>query len=373
MKLRRRSHQSGFALVESLAALMVLLILLPALGRLAQWGYAEVQKRVVAAHLAQVTNAVASYVREHHADLLKAATASKSAKITMTQLGQYLPKGFHNENAWGQSYGIYVLEPDSGRLQAIVLTRGGRSDGREFRNIHVPGAAAMAGAAGGFVPSGDVPGQPSAKLRGAFGGWIMDLAGTDIPNPGPGHLAALVSLSAADLAQDFLYRVSVPGRPELNAMETDLDMTDHALRGVRELQFKAHTLADIDAAGCTPDNEGRVFFDPDEGLYVCRGQAPQVLADTGNSQLFKDARLAVNGELIPKPDCPSGVTAAPRIFVAPASFAEGAKSDALVAVQAWATDAGSGWRVHLRIKIAKNVWVAPPPDLGRALVLTTCD
>ena len=373
MKAGQPQCEEGFALVESLAALIVLLMLLPALGRLAQWGYAEVQKRVVAAHLGQVTGATAAYVRENHAHLLTTATASDSVQISMTQLAPHLPHGFQERNAWGQDYGIYVLQPESGRLQALVLTQGGRSEGREFRNLLVPGAAAMAGASGGFVPSGDMPGQPSSQLQGAFGGWVMDLSSSDIPNPGPGHLAAMVSLSAADMSQDFLYRVSVPGHPELNEMETELDMTDHAVRGVRELQFNAHSLADFNATACSAYTEGRMFFDPDEGLYVCRGEAPQILADTGNSRMFKDARLAVDGELIPKPECPAGVSSQPIIFVTPAAFAEGLKADALVAVQAWATDLGSNWQVHLRMKNAKDEWISPPADLGRVMVLTICN
>jgi len=156
-------------------------------------------------------------------------------------------------------------------------------------------------------------------------------------------------------------------------MHAELDMTDHAMRGVRELQFSAHSLSDFNATACTADTEGRVFFDPDEGLYVCRGQAPQVLADTANSQLFKDARLAANGELIPKPECPAGVSSSPSIFVSPAAFAEGTQADALVAVQTWATDVGDSWQVHLRIKNAKNEWISPPSALGRAMVLTTCN
>lgn len=371
--MKHHNNENGFALVESLAALMVLLILLPALGKLALWGYDEVQKRVVAAHLTQVTNAAATYVRENHPDLIASATAASSVQITMEQLGPYLPSGFQDQNAWGQSYGIYVRQPTSGRLQAIVLTQGGRSEGSEFQNLLVPGAAAMAGGAGGFVPSGDLFGQPSTRLQGAFGGWALDLAGTDIPNPGPGHLAGMASLSKADVAQDFLYRVAMPGHPELNEMHTELDMTDHAVRSVRELTFESHTLNDIDDAGCTPETEGRISFDPDEGLYVCRGGAPQILADTGNSQLFKDARLAADGELIPKPECPVGVSVSPSIYVTPAAFAEGAQADAVVAVQAWATEAGDSWQVHLQIKNAQNQWVSPPAEVGRALVLTTCN
>ncbi|GKT29876.1 shufflon system plasmid conjugative transfer pilus tip adhesin PilV, partial [Aduncisulcus paluster] len=171
------------------------------------------------------------------------------------------------------------------------------------------------------------------ELRGSYGGWTVNLSGTNIPIPSPGHIGGRAFLREGDLSQDFLYRVEVPGHPELNEMSTELDMTDHAIENVKEIQFEEHTIADIDATGFCGDPEKKA-----------------ILADTGNSQLFKDATYATDGELIPKPTCPPGVTSVPQIFVAPAVFAEGPESQAFVAVQSWATDEGDNWRVHLRIK-----------------------
>lgn len=374
MTSEQNSH-AGFALMESLAALMILAILLPLLGRLAQSGYDEVQKRVVAAHLRTVITAAASYVRKNHLTLATTATATTAVPVSFAQLAPFLPAGFQNQNGWGQTYSAFVVQPTSGQLQAVVLTYGGRATGREFQNLLVPSAAALTGGAGGFVPSGDMPGQPATELRGAFGGYRLSLSGTNIPNPGPGHLGGMAQLSESDLGQDFLYRVAVPGHPELNAMTTDLDMTDHAVRGVSEVQFTGSTIAAKGGAGfCNAlDDEGRVFLDPDEGLYVCRGGQPEIIADTGNSQLFKSSQLAVDGELIPKPLCPVGVACTPQIFVAPAAFTEGPQADAMAAVQTWATDMGTNWQVHLRIKDVTDTWISPPPDYGKIMVLTTCN
>lgn len=374
---RADSSRSGGILFEALGAVTLLLILLPGLARLWDMGMDEVQKRSVATHLQGVSRAAGEYVREHRDTLQASATASRAARVTMAQLSPHLPHGFLPRNAWGQTYGVFVLQPAPGRLVPVVLTYGGSRAGRRFSNVVVPSTAALAGGQGGYVPSGDLPGQSTAELRGSFGAWSVPLSGTSIPNPGPGHLGAVASMDGQDLDQDFLYRVAVPGKPELNEMSTELDMTDHAIRGVSELQFEPHDLMEMGGAGfcADPSREGRVFLDRNHGLYVCRDGKPRVVADTGNSALLSGSTIAVDGELVPKPTCPPGTDAEPRIFVAPSIVAQGADASSLVAVQAWATDEGDDWRVHLRVLTTdKNAgWIHPGPDFGRVMVFATCN
>ncbi|NDV26911.1 shufflon system plasmid conjugative transfer pilus tip adhesin PilV [Desulfovibrio sp. JC010] len=379
MKINPKNKQSGFGMMDALAALLILAVISPMLSNMQHQGFENIKQKSVSKHLATVLDAASDYAKEHYADLISSSTASSATAVTMAQLrsGNFLPSGFQDRNGWGQQYGIYVLEPNADDLQVIVLTYGGRTaaNDKHFGTASAPSAAAMVGGAGGYIPTGDLPGQSSTELRGSYGGWTVNLAGTNIPVPSPGHIGGRAFLREGDLSQDFLYRVEVPGHPELNEMSTELDMTDHAIENVKEIQFDEHTIADIDATGFCgdPEKEGRIFFDPAVGLYICREGEPQILADTGNSQLFKDATYASDGELIPKPTCPPGVTSVPQIFVAPAVFAEGAESQAFVAVQSWATDEGDNWRVHLRIKDVTDTWVSPPAGYGRVMVLTTCN
>lgn len=370
-------HQSGGILLESLATLTLLLIMLPTLANLVDSGYREVKKRAVADHLSEVLDATAEYVRANHETLAATATASVAAPITLTQLLPFLPDGFQSRNAWGQQYGAYVLEPSAGTLQALVLTFNGRTVDTEFANLDVPSAAALVGGAGGYIPTGDLPGQTSTELRGSYGGWVVSLAGTNIPNPGPGHLGGMVSFTAADLAQDYLYRVAVPGHDELNEMSTELDMTDHAIRGISELQFESHTLASIDPSGfCSdPAKNGRITFDPDVGFYTCRNSQVEVLLDSGNSLALQNATVAVNGQLIDKPTCPTGTGQQPEIFVSPSIVAQGTDASGLLSVQSWAVDQGDQWRVYLRVLTTDSSagWVYPSGDHGRIMVLTTCN
>ncbi|WP_419783932.1 shufflon system plasmid conjugative transfer pilus tip adhesin PilV [Maridesulfovibrio sp.] len=380
MKINIKNKQAGMGMMDALAALLIIAMMLPMLGDMMDRGFQHIDEQNVSSHLAAVLDAASGYAKEHYPDLISSSTASSATTVTMDQLraGNYLPSGFQNRNAWGQRYGIYVLEPNAEDLQVIVLTYDGRTStakNKRFGTASAPSAAAMVGGSGGYIPTGDLPGQSPTELRGSQGGWVVNLAGTNIPIPSPGHIGGRAFLREGELRQDFLYRVEVPGHPELNEMSTELDMTDHAIENVKEIQFEKHTIGDIDASGFCgdPDKEGRVFLDPDVGLYVCRNGEPQVIADSGNSQIFKDATYAVNGQLIPKPICPPGVTSTPQIFVAPAVISEGPISKSFVAVQSWATDEGDNWRVHLRIKDVNDDWIFPPDGYGQVMVITTCN
>ncbi|WP_031485720.1 shufflon system plasmid conjugative transfer pilus tip adhesin PilV [Maridesulfovibrio frigidus] len=382
MKANRKNKQAGFGLIEVLAGLLIFMLMLPMLADMMDRGMESIKQHSVSDHLASIMDAAASYTKENYDELITSSTATGATQITMDQLrtGEFLSSGFKDLNGWGQRYGIYVLEPTASDLQVLVLTYGGRTysdKSRKFSSAIVPATAAMIGGAGGYIPIGDLPGQSATELRGSYGGWTVNLASTDIPIPAAGHIGGRAFLREEDIGKDFLYRVEVPGHPELNEMSTELDMTDHAIEGVKEIKFEEHTLADIDTTGfCNDaDKNGRVFLDPAVGLYVCRNGQPEVIADTGNSQFLKGATIAVDGELIPKPICPTGITSDPQIFVAPSIFAEGPISKAIVAVQSWATDVGDNWQIHLRIRTADtgDTWITPPAGYGKVMVLTTCN
>jgi len=378
-----RSKNAGFATVEMMGALLVLLVLLPALAKMVNWGVVEMQKRSAATHLASVGGAAAKYALKHGATLLTQATATSGPMITLTQLRSegFLPQAFGDRNSWGQGYSVHVREPRAGQLQVVVLTDGGRGheSGGDFGTVVAPSAAALVDGPGGFIPTGTIPGQSAGVLRGAYGAWEVDLVASGIANPGAGHIGYLSSLDASALGQDFLYRVAVPGAPELNTMFTDLDMRDHAVKGVKEAQFVSHTLASQTGFCSAVTDEGKVFLDAQQGLYVCRDGKVQAISDTGNSLLVKHASIFADGDLVPKPECPPGVSTSPEVFLSPVTYAAASMlSPPLVSVQAWATDfSESAWQVHLRLmtadpRAATPVWINPPKELGQVMVMTIC-
>lgn len=368
-------------LIEVIGALIIMIIVMPTLLGIWEKGYVELQKRQAADHLMRVSKASASYVRKHQATLLTSAAANSGPSVSIATLvtESLLPAGFSNTNVWGQGYTVYIRQPQAKELQAIVLTTGGRGGEQSiFASAIIPSAALMAGGAAGFVPTGALPGQTAGTLHGAGGGWVVNLGTFGIPSPGAGHLGALASFDSAALGQDFLYRVAVPGHEELNAMQTELDMTDHAIRDVKEIQFVER---EITGEACTaPEDQGRLFLDRVQGLYLCRNNALEIVADTGNATLFKTARLAQNGEKIAKPVCPSGTGTVAQIFTTPVIAEAGPDAPPISSFQAWATSlSDTEWQVHLRLLTSSKPlsadgsgWVYPEANYGRIMILTTC-
>lgn len=377
-KLLRKAlgHSSpGWISLDALTGMSVYLLLLPALYMLISMGLTELEKRVAAYHFNLIAHAAQEYGRSHAAELLAAAAANSGPVLTVDTLQEAgLLRDVSSRNPWGQGYQIYARQPAPGDLRLVVLTTGGpASSRRSFVNSVVPSTASMAGGHAGFIPSGLLPGQTTGRLQGSMGGWSLDLASVGIPSPGAGHLGALTDFSADELAGEYLYRVAVPGKPELNEMWTELDMTDHAVRNIQEIQFEHHAFADTAPCG-DAEQEGRVFLDATEGLYVCREGEARVLADTGNSQLFKHATVVANNTLIDKPSCPEGTDTEPQIFVAPSILSADATSPPLAAVQAWATsESDTQWRVHVRVlKGDGKGWVYPGENYGRVTVMALC-
>lgn len=372
--------QAGFLTVDAMGALLAFMLLMPTLYGLWQMGMNEVKKRVIADHLSRVVTASQGYMAKHYDTLFVAATPTTGASVSIDILRdeKFLPQGFSDTNAWGQGYTLFIRKPSADTLQGIVLTSGGRghsTNDTHFGNVLVPATAAMAGGFAGFIPTGHIAGQNSTELRGSFSGWVLPLTGHGLPNVGAGHLGALVNLDQASLGKDFLYRVKVPGQPELNAMSTELDMTDHAINKVKSLQFENHTLASMTNFCTSALDEGRAFLDKDTGLYLCRNGQIENVSDSGNSLRMQEVRVVSNGTMIPKPSCTVGTNTHPEIFAAPSIAAAGEQAPPMVSVQAWATDASTTeWQVHLRVLTTDKAldWIYPRAEYGRIVVMTTC-
>ena len=371
------------SILSTIGAVLIMILRVPQMLDWWEAGQTATQQRLIANHMLMVTQASRQYVNQHQDTILAQATATAGPTITIADLVNegLLPDSFQARNAWLQDYEIHVRQPRSGNLQTIVLTTGGRdNESDKFLNVTIPGAAALIGGAGGFVPSGILPGQSENMLIGAGQGWSLDLGTVGIASPGAGHLGAVSSYDSSALGQDFLYRVAVPGQPELNAMQTDLDMTDHAVRNVSELQFEEREITTESCASA--DEQGRVFLDPLQGLYLCRNNSLEIIGDSGNSNLLKNATVAKNGERVNKPVCAPGTNTSPAIFTAPAIAEAGPEAPPLTSVQTWATSlSDTEWQVHLRVQTPDKAlstagddsgWVQPGDNYGRIMVLTMC-
>jgi hypothetical protein len=367
------SSDAGFFSMDALGGLLVFLILIPLLTVLWRTGVDAIKKRAVADHFLTVQRAAFDYGKLFHSVLAASVTPTTGPNITIDDLkaADCLPDTFNGANAWNQNYQITARQDDTGRLAMIVLTTGGRGHSAQypdFANLDVPETAAIARI--GFIPTGLV--GASNVIRGAYGGWEVPLADMGLA-AAPGHLASISTYSSDDLGQDYLYRVAVPDHPELNAMQTSLDMTDHDINNVRTLDFAPHDYASMTDFCTTPDDEGRTFLDASAGLYLCRDGRIVVLGDSGNSTLMQNAQLVSDAQLIDKPTCADGAGLHPEIFVAPSIASSGAESPVAASFQAWATNfSDEQWQVHLRLLNARNEWVYPSSNYGRMIAFATC-
>lgn len=369
------------SILNSIGALIITILMIPGMISLWEQGNTAAQQRLAADHLRQVTQAAGGYISRHQDTLLSQTGTTSGPGVTIETLINegFLYEGFSRRNVWGQEYQIHVRQPETGQLQGVVLTAGGRGTdaGNRFANVVIPYTAALLGGAGGYVPTGDIPGQSDETLFGAGGGWTVSFASLGLSSPGAGHLGALSTYDASALGQDFLYRVAVPGNADLNAMQTNLDMTDHAITSVGEVQF---TEREISTEACTADEEqGRVFLDREHGLYICRNHSLEIIGDTGNSALFKSAAIAVNGERIPKPVCAPSTGTTPTIYTAPSIAEAGSQAPPITSFQTWATSVSdTEWQVYLRVQTPNKKmgdadgWIYPTDNYARIMVLTAC-
>lgn len=256
MRISMPKRQHGFTLMELVVFAAILAVVVAAATPLVRDLQSATEAAIAADQLKDVARASVRYIRANYAALQGIATPATAAAIpTATlQAQNLLPGAGTYRNPWRQTYTLYVLEPTPGNLLGLVLTQGGRSapagatrpEDIRFAEGIVPAAARRTGAMGGFVSTGNVAGSIANRLYGVAGGWQFNLAGTNIPNPGPGHLAALLYLESGQLVEDFLYRFAVPGNPDANRMHVALDMNGNDINNADDVTARAVTVTGTD-------------------------------------------------------------------------------------------------------------------------------
>ena len=101
----------------------------------------------------------------------------------------------------------------------------------------------IGGGSGDFV----VPGCAGGEVCGAYAGWSVTTAGYQ--NMVGAHPAALIEYANNQLQSDYLYRVAVPGQPQLNTMQTHLNMGANSVNNANEVNAQSETLAGGDPNG----------------------------------------------------------------------------------------------------------------------------
>ena len=234
------------AILGMLFASLVGLLMIPAYMHFETVAIDNAKAATTAQQMQQVSQAAQAYIQANYSAVEANSTASSPATITVSMLQNtgYLPSAFSAANPFGQLWQVQVLQPTPGQLQALVLTQGGTQIGQ----VQAPMIAAQAGAQGGFVPyNGQYGTLNDTVAHGAYSGWQVSMSG--YTNPGPGHLAALLAFNNGNLENNYLYRVAVPGQPQLNTMQTNLNMGSNSVNNANEVNAQSETLAAGDPNG----------------------------------------------------------------------------------------------------------------------------
>ncbi|SFV05818.1 shufflon system plasmid conjugative transfer pilus tip adhesin PilV [Pseudoduganella namucuonensis] len=223
-----KRRQQGMTVIETLAALAVASALLLGLSAMIDTSLDDAKGQQAALHQAQVVDGAHRYITANYADLMAATAGGAVAPVTVAELraGGFLPDGFSSTNVFSQTSCVLVRQSAAGKLNALVAAFGGTAiPERDLAQV-----AMQAGQGGGYI---------SAAAPGTARGASWQLATSDYRDVPCGGVTVLTGAAADDgghlvsslfydgpgqLTQDFLYRNAVPGRPELNQMNTPLHL-----------------------------------------------------------------------------------------------------------------------------------------------------
>ncbi|WP_036993397.1 shufflon system plasmid conjugative transfer pilus tip adhesin PilV, partial [Metapseudomonas furukawaii] len=214
-------YQRGFGALEVMICLIIGALATVA-GARVYTSYLDRQvNRSAGEQMGIVADAAAKYIKDNYAAITAVATPAAPAVITTAMLRAtgYLPAGFSDTNVYGQDYRILALEPTANKLQTLIVT----VNGDVIREMHLLEISKLMGAKGGYISSTN-----TAVAFGSFGGWQTALAPYGVA-PGAGHLATALFFDDGAMVTDYLYRSAVPGQPQLNRMNTSIDMGNNDL------------------------------------------------------------------------------------------------------------------------------------------------
>ena len=193
---------------------VIVIILVTLLIPLTLWAAEEYRMNVAAGQANTVQKAVNRYISDQQSTIAANSSASSGYTLTVPMLitAGYLPVGYSSINAYTATYRTLIFQPTTNKFHTMTFLTGGStlslSEARKLAN-HI-------GAAGGYIESG--------VAKGALGSWQENLSAFGGYNPGDGTVVIAGFYANGAIVNDYLYRHSVAGHPELNTMGTTLNM-----------------------------------------------------------------------------------------------------------------------------------------------------
>ncbi|NVZ63632.1 shufflon system plasmid conjugative transfer pilus tip adhesin PilV [Pseudomonas gingeri] len=288
-KLSWHKQQRGYVAIEFMFVIIVF-SLMSAIGANLLSQRMDSQNYQIAAQQQQaVADAAAKYLKDNFSAVLALATPTVPAQITVMMLRNtnYLPVGFSDTNAFGQNLLVLARAPAPNQLESIVITTGGET----IDEIGTREIAANLGGTGGFIPVSN-----TSIIQGVRGGWQITLSNYGM-NPGVGHTASALFLQDGSLANDYLYRNAIPGKPELNRMNTDLDMGANNVNNATNVTASGTVTAGVDVNAADNVTAGNwLRTQGDSGWYSTKWGGGWYMSDSDWIRAFGDKSVYTPGQ-----------------------------------------------------------------------------
>lgn len=223
----QKDNDKGFALLEILGGLVVISLLMPLFWSYIEDYLNEMRNQSAAFHADAYNTAARTYIADNNARLHSGTLPATFTADELIRKG-YL-KGL-NRSPFGQSYTTGIRRNTStGRLEALTCSTGGEN----IKDDALRSIASLLPGLGGFIGK-------NGTATGVFGGWT-DKPGDYGLSCNGGHIA--IVMMGDDLQEsDRLYRFQVPGRPELNQMNTAINMGGNNLNNAGNVNGQSATL-----------------------------------------------------------------------------------------------------------------------------------
>ncbi|MBK5051796.1 shufflon system plasmid conjugative transfer pilus tip adhesin PilV [Burkholderia sp. R-70006] len=260
------------------------------------------QDTLIANQFSMAMQGANTFVKNNPAAII--AAAGPTVVYSWAQIASSMPAGLSATNQFGQTYQLAVLVTGVAPNQVInpmLQTVGGNPiPENELRTI-----SKIVGGSGGYVSS-----LTPTVATGAQGGWGPLALATYGANPGSGRLAgALFYQNAANQGNQYLYRSSVAGQPQLNQMQTAIDMNGSNINNAATVNATTANVQNPDGSPyvqlgnsyvSNANSVGQLFIQANGGVNVVNAAGSgwtQVAAGNvvSNGSLSVAGTAAING------------------------------------------------------------------------------
>ena len=239
---RQVSRQDGFTLIETMIALAII----TPMAIMGAQSYMNYQDRQLAATAAtqhmSIAEAARSYLTDNYEDVNAALSDSSAEYLDQLVADGYLDNAQFGDggevNPFGQEYRVYYYQgaDNADPIETLVIAQGAPSTSPSIQhtiNRHMGVTSAYVDESGNLVSS-------------FYDTVSYDLGPFGESSAPEGSVAYFDTLDRQASTSDYLYRYSVAGFPELNRMQTDLDMDGNNVNNANEVN--AQTLNAAQAA-----------------------------------------------------------------------------------------------------------------------------